>query len=272
MALSFRRHPIPAQNKSLRWAWFLALLALCWIALSLHYQNRGADNFELSFDPVLLIPAILPAWVVSGAFSRDAGVRTLLRRLVHRPGRWSFYALFSFPVFMLIPAGIVHLFGGPLVWPGEQGTPLVLAARAAVFLGYNILFVAVLEEPGWRGFLLDRLQSRIAPLWATLLVWLPWALWHGPLDYFRPTPFSLINWLLIRVVFLIPLAIILTWFYNRSGRSIQAAALFHASMNTFPFVLPYSMPAFGLLFVWAGYAVVDGKMWRVLKSPQRLPL
>jgi membrane protease YdiL (CAAX protease family) len=163
---------------------------------------------------------------------------------------------------MLIPAAFIRLLGGPLVWPQETGTFPVLLAKAVMFLAYNLLFVAALEEPGWRGFLLDRLQCRVSPLFATLLVWLPWALWHGPLDYYRPVPFSAIIWLEVRVVFLIPLAFILSWFYNRSGRSTQATALFHAAMNTFPFVLPYSMPAFGLLFVWAAYAVVDGRMWR----------
>jgi membrane protease YdiL (CAAX protease family) len=58
---------------------------------------------------------------------------------------------------------------------------------------------------------------------------------------------------------MIPLAIILTWIYNRSGRSIQATALFHASMNTCPYVLPYSQPGMALLFVWAAYASVDGR-------------
>ena len=65
----------------------------------------------------------------------------------------------------------------------------------------------------------------------------------------------------MRVVFLIPLTIILTWFYNRSG-SIQATALFHSSMNTVPFVLPYFPPAWELVFVWAAYAVTAERMWQ----------
>jgi uncharacterized protein len=93
-------------------------------------------------------------------------------------------------------------------------------------------------------------------------VWLPWALWHAPLDYFRPVRFSLSVYLQLRVAFLIPIVIILTWLYNRSERSIQATAIFHASMNTFPFVLPYFAPGFGLLFVVAVYAVIGDRMWR----------
>jgi uncharacterized protein len=131
-----------------------------------------------------------------------------------------------------------------------------------MFFLFNMFFVAVLEEPGWRGFLLDHLQDKFSPLAASMAVWLPWALWHAPLDYYRPVRFSLVMYLEIRVVFLIPIVIILTWLYNRSGQSIQTCALFHASMNTFPFVLPYFAPGFGLLFVAAAYAVVADRMWR----------
>ena len=69
-----------------------------------------------------------------------------------------------------------------------------------------------------------------------------------PLDYYQPVRFTLVQEILLRVVTLIPLTIILTSFYNRSSRSIQATAIFHASMNTFPFVLPYYTPAWGTFF------------------------
>jgi len=69
-----------------------------------------------------------------------------------------------------------------------------------------------------------------------------------PLAYYRPVGFTLVQEILLRVVTLIPLTIILTSFYNRSSRSIQATAIFHASMNTFPFVLPYYSLAWGTFF------------------------
>src|SRR5690242_7148120 len=100
-------------------------------------------------------------------------------------------------------------------------------------------FVAVLEEPGWRGFLLDRLQQKFSPISASFLVWLPWVLWRAPLEHYRPGRFSWTEYVLLRVMFLIPLTFILTWFYDRSGRSIQTTAIFHATMNPFPFVAPY---------------------------------
>src|SRR5437879_6929996 len=104
-----------------------------------------------------------------------------------------------------------------------------------------------------------------------MALWLLSALWHAPLDYFRPVRFSLVMYLQIRVIFLIPIVIILTWLYNRSGRSIQASAAFHASMNTFPFVLPYFASGFALLFIVAVYAVVADRMWRKRNDEPAFP-
>jgi len=55
-------------------------------------------------------------------------------------------------------------------WPGMLDTFLIA-----------LLFVALGEEPGWRGFLLPRLQQRFAPLTADLVLGAIWALWHLPL-------------------------------------------------------------------------------------------
>jgi hypothetical protein len=113
-----------------------------------------------------------------------------------------------------------------------------------------------------RQFLLPHLQRRFSPLLSSLLVWFPWALRHAPLDFHRPFRFTLVRYILIRVVFLIPISIILTWLYNRSGGNLLAVAIFHAAMNTFPFVLPYSPPAVGLVIVFAIAIVFIDRMWR----------
>ena len=260
--LSRSRQPQKTPLLARRWLWLIALLLPCWLVLSLHYLWRSSEGLQFRLNPLLLIPALFPAWVLSGIFAADEGVRSLLRRLLHAPARWFLYALLFFPLLLGIPSAIAHAFGAPLVLPEPHSSALATLATATVFFLFNLLFVATLEEPGWRGFLLDRLQHKFSPLSASLLVWLPWALWHAPLDYYRPGPFSWINYVLLRVVFLIPLTIILTWFYNRSGRSIQTTVFFHAAMNTFPFVAPYYQPAWALIFVFAAYAMIAGRMWR----------
>ncbi len=241
---------------------FCIWYALSWIVLEFYYSWRANPNLQFEFNPWLLAPAMLPAWVLSGVQSRDLGIRNFLRRLVHAPGRWSLIALQLFPAILLVPAVFAHFLHLPLVTPEHHARLYSLLATDAVSFLYNVMFVAVLEEPGWRGFLLDNLQAKYSPLLASMMVWFAWALWHAPLDYFRPVRFSLSMYLQVRFVFLIPIAIILTWLYNRSNRSIQSTVVFHASTNTFPFVLPYYPPALALLFVLAGYGVISERMWR----------
>ena len=271
--LSRRRQPDNRRRFGSRWLWFVVLLAPCWIVISLYYLWRSGNGLEFRLAPLLLAPALFPAWILSGIFATDEAVRSLLRRLLHPPNQWSVFALLYFPLLLGPPTAVAYGFGARLVWPGAQGSGLATIALATSFFLFNLLFVATLEEPGWRGFLLDRVQYKFSPLSASFLVWLPWALWHAPLDYYRPGPFAWTQYVLLRVVFLIPLTIILTWFYNRSGRSIQTTAIFHAAMNTFPFVAPYYQPAWGLIFVFAAYAVIADRMWSqtsrvvVAKSP-----
>ena len=241
---------------------FFAWFAISWLVLTLYYSWRSNPHLHLTLNPWLTVPAAVPAWILSGVQSRDLGVRSLLERMVHSPGRWSAIALLFFPSLLLVPASIAHLLRLPLVTPERQAHFYSLLASDAVFFLFNVLFVATLEEPGWRGFLLDNLQTKYSPLLASIMVWFAWALWHAPLDYFRPVRFSLSTYLQVRVVFLIPVTIILTWLYNRSVRSIQSTMVFHASMNTFPFILPYYPPSLGLLFVLAAYFVVSERMWR----------
>lgn len=248
---------------------FAGVCVVCWIVLCCRFQWRGANSFALHWKPWLLLPSAVPAWIVSGRFSRDGGVRELIGRLTRRPDRWTLMPLVCWVVLLLAPAGIAQVMHLPLTKPGLKGGTLFLAAQGVVFFAYNVFFVGAEEEPGWRGFLLDRLQVRFPPLMAALMVWLPWSLWHAPLDFYRPVRFTLVSWLLIRVIMAIPMNILLAWFYNKSGRSIQSTAMFHAGMNTFAFVLPYYAPGLALVFVWAGYAVVEGRMWRRVGIAQR---
>jgi uncharacterized protein len=253
--LSYRNQPTPAPRVLGRVISFVAVWLLAWF--------DGSRGTQPSYRTVVALLALIPAWVVSGALSRDTGVRQLLQTLVERANlRWSAVGLFFFPVLLLVPAAILKPFGATLAWPYHRDSVSAYVFQGAVLFLNSLLFTAVLEEPGWRGFLLPRLQQRFSPLLASILVWLPWALWHAPLDFSGGVGKSWLRYLEIRVVFLIPIAIILTWLYNRSGGNLLAVALFHAGMNTFPVVLPYAPKMLGLIFVVAIYVIVRERMWR----------
>jgi len=255
---------LPTRLLSFTVVWFLA-----WGIYIANDRLRGIHPpTSIAYYLFVGLLAMIPAWILSGAFTRDPGVRELLHALAH-PGnwRWQAAAFFFWPAILLIPAAIAYLFHMPLLWPGHRNTTWLYGACAGISFLSNFLFTAALEEPGWRGFLLSRLQQRFPPLFASILVWFPWALWHAPLDFHRPFRFTLVNYLLIRVVFLIPITIILTWLYNRSGANLLTAVIFHAAMNTFPFVLPYYPPAIGLVILFAIVVIFTDRMWRIRSSP-----
>jgi membrane protease YdiL (CAAX protease family) len=243
---------------------FAVLWLFAWAIYIANDKLRGihAPTSVIYYLIVGLLAAI-PAWILSGAFTRDSGARELLQALVHPDNwRWQAAAFFFWPIMLLIPAAVAHFLHRPLNWPQHRTTVWLAAAYGGISFLNNFLFTAALEETGWRGFLLPRLQQRFSPLVASLLVWFPWALWHAPLDFHRPFRFTLVNYLLIRVVFLIPITIILTWFYNRSGANLLTVVIFHTGMNTFPFVLPYYPPSYALVILFAIMVIFTDRMWR----------
>ena len=190
-------------------------------------------------------------------------MRQLLHTLLRpRTFLWPSVGLLFFPVILIIPAIVVRLLGSGLVLPAHRDSAWSYLFQGTITFLNALLFTAVLEEPGWRGFLLPGLQSKFSPLLASLLVWLTWSVWHAPLDFSGDLGRSRFTFLQARVIFLIPIAIILSWLYNRSAGVLSAVVLFHAGMNTFPFVLPYAPKMLGLIFVWALYVVLSDRMWR----------
>jgi membrane protease YdiL (CAAX protease family) len=139
-----------------------------------------------------------------------------LRRLLAWRARPRFYAYA-----LLLPAAVyglvnlaLQLLGADVDWsllPGRlPGYLLALVLTATLFGG--------LEEPGWRGYALPRLQERRTPFKATLLLGLAWGVWHVPL--YGPAGF---------VVPLV-LAFFYTWLYNRTG-SVLLCVLLHGSFT-----------------------------------------
>src|SRR5713226_9464748 len=184
----------------------------------------------------LLLLSAIPAWLVSTAFSRDGGIRATMRTLlIPRPIVWHAVALFLFPMFLLLAAIATRIHGGALHQPKVVGSGPTYLLLVVVEFGYAF-FVGggVSEEPGWRGFLLPRLQERFNPLVASLLVWFPWALWHLPLDFTGYAGSTFVDYFRTRVFVLVLLSIIMTWVYNRCGKTILSAALFHSAFNVAP--------------------------------------
>ena len=95
--------------------------------------------------------------------------------------------------------------------------------------------IPFIEELGWRGYVLDRLQATRTALRATLILGVVWSLWHLPLFFVEGTyqaglgVGTLEFWLFM--IGIVPLSVAFTWVYNNTRRSILAIILFHGMVN-----------------------------------------
>ena len=121
----------------------------------------------------------IAAFVVLTIISGRPGVLRLLRSYVHwRVGvPWYLLTLIGFPVLMFLSFVVVPGALADYVAPGWSFVPSYLGTFA-----YSVTLAGgpLLEEGGWRGFALPRLQRLHGPLVGTLILGALWGLWHLP--------------------------------------------------------------------------------------------
>ncbi|HET9911083.1 MAG TPA: CPBP family intramembrane glutamic endopeptidase [Anaerolineales bacterium] len=219
---------------------------------------------EIMFDILL---ALLAAYVISGAFSPQQGVRALLHRLVKRGVgmQWILVAILLWPTIVLVSNGAARWLGISVpANPSIPNVPLIPLIVETFF--WVLLFASPLhEDPGWWGFALPRLQAWKSPLVASIWLGILWGLWHLPLHVMGYYPFGAAGFM-IRLQE-IPSAIIFVWLFNRSKGSLLPVVLLHVARNTTSIFLGRAyIPVFILWLLLACVLVVWDKMWRPLPA------
>ena len=105
------------------------------------------------------------------------------------------------------------------------------------------------EEYGWRGYALDRMQSKLNPLYSSLILGFIWGIWHLPLFFIEGTVQSnlpLYEFILIQMV----LSIQYTWILNNNrdkdgNVNVFLAIMFHAMGNFTSMIFPYWVTELG---------------------------
>jgi uncharacterized protein len=249
-------------------AFALPLLASSGIGL-LPIELPGVAPF------VLLVAVALAAiaFVVTALADGPAATRELRGRV---------FRFRASPVWYLAASILLPLSALAAVVIGQGTLPLSnLAAQPALFgsLGVSLVVAFLLvnwwEEVGWTGFVLDRLQRRTHPVWASVVTaWLQGAI-HLPLVFIadgvtdgRVRPEDYPFYFVALFVLPIPVRIIATWLYNASGRSLPIVGIFHAGLGiaTGTAFVPEIAPGFATVWVYAAFAIVAGAVLLVTRG------
>jgi membrane protease YdiL (CAAX protease family) len=207
------------------------------VALSPLLTRRDILPFGLApYDSLGHIFGVaLPAFIVVAAMHGQAGVLDLARRSLRwRVGvRWYLIALLGVPIATVLCASA--LFGlAPLNALVEKWELLFTVVLPQLVL--LIVFFNLAEEVGWTGFLQARLQDRHGPLKASVIVTLPFALFHLPgwMVEFELGLTQLHLALALTGAFGISQLfgrVIIMWLYNNTNYSVLLVGMFHSSFN-----------------------------------------
>lgn len=144
--------------------------------------------------------------------------------------------LWFIPILLLYPLSVLIAFiiSGTPVDISPLQTLLQNPGALAVTLIFVFLFGPFAEELGWRGYLLDQLQTRYSAFVASIILGIVWWAWHLPTiavdGMFLDTTFDPV-FLAGYFGTLLLYSVLFTWVYNNTQRSVMAAILMHFSIN-----------------------------------------
>jgi membrane protease YdiL (CAAX protease family) len=166
------------------------------------------------------------------------GRRDYWRRVIgfkRIPARWYLVVFLFVPILNGLAALMDSLTGGTGGTWGDAA-PNFLTNPSSILL--SILFASLfpfIEELGWRGYVLDRLQERHNALVSSLILGIVWSLWHLPTFFIRDSYQASLGigtpafWLFFAGI--VPLTFVFTLIYNNTNRSTLAVILFHSMVN-----------------------------------------
>jgi membrane protease YdiL (CAAX protease family) len=201
--------------------WPLALFLVLVLPLSWYqFLIRGSSATDSGINPLGPLVAALIVCAVSGQF------RTYLKRILRVRTAPSTYA-----IALILPAVLCVL--AVVTGALATGAPLPVAQAASRSVEFvdafliGLLFVALGEEPGWRGYLLPALSSRMGPVLAALAICPVWAIWHFPLMGTQ-LPLDLLPQFLISLT---GGSFVLAWLTLRANGGVLPAMLCHGMIN-----------------------------------------
>lgn len=249
---------LPSKRNPLAFYLLVLIMAIPIFALSRFVGVIGSlkvpvTDLMLAFTP--LSAALILVFYAEGT---DVLIAFLKRVFDYRSlvrNKWLFPALLLAPVIYGLAYVFLHLVG-------HKGEPMVNVQGLPVLAA--IMFVlAIGEESGWTGYLVDPLQLRFGALGASVIIAVPWWLAHIPsIIAIGGTATDIVWWLPGSIA----LRVLMTSLYNNAGKSMLAVILFHTMLNVGrPVFYPsidshydptYQATGYGIAFVMSAVVVI----------------
>lgn len=183
---------------------------------------------------------MIAAFVVLGITKKKEGVLGLLKSMGKANVKLKWYgAIILLPlVITLASAGISLLYGTDLSNLFNPG----MAPLLVLLMFLNTTLTSGLEEPGWRGYALPKLQEKFTANKSSIILGFLWAIWHYPflvyLNFVQlgTPPFLSVLAIIGFTASTVGGSILFSWVYNNT-KSTFMAILFHGLMNFVPQVV-----------------------------------
>jgi membrane protease YdiL (CAAX protease family) len=160
---------------------FVLALAFTWVLWWLAALDaRGVISVPIPAQPLGAFGPLVAAVLLTAQESGRAGLRSLLGKILQWRVApiWYGVALSGPPLLYLVAMALeVVLLGGQ---PPSLGALIGALPILVIITVYGMIFVALGEEVGWRGYALPALQARYGALVSGVILGALWALWHLP--------------------------------------------------------------------------------------------
>ncbi len=257
------------------WIYFLATYTWSWFFWGIAYLV-GVSGESGEAIGVILVLLALSGPMVTGitfvyfALNRE-GQKDYWKRIINYKCISVKWYLVTFLLIPIVSALAAYLSG---YW-ATLSISIILPTLFLTIL--TVPLVPILEELGWRGYVLDRLQERYSALVSSIILGALWGYWHLPVFFLKGSVFNLMPvgtltfWLY--PIHAIPISICFTWIYNNTGRSTLSAIIFHimleisANFGLIPWykqeviynILLVAAVAIGVTFIFGGKTLVRKK-------------
>ena len=244
------RHPVMVfVLLTLAWSWSI------WSLLFLFIRPGGLLHNPPPISFLFVVvggfgPSLSGLFLMKFIYGRE-GMKVLWSRLgFRRIGVW-WLALVIIPSVTAVTPLLRWMAGYDVDWRAMLGL-------IGPGLGIGIT-AGLMEEFGWRGFLLPHLLKRHSLLASTLLLGLIWGgLWHVYADYFGLGDRGLAFWplmLLLGPGILTAWSLILTSVYERTQGNLLLSILMHASISSSAFIFGQPYATIQEEIIWTAISV-----------------